>query len=139
MAQGWTKRLPRRASALEEGPSDQLSTFEGDVVGLHSYEYLSTRERAKLEQINREFERHVDRLVARRLRERRLALGMTQGMLADRIAITVQQVHRYERGESRITAGRLSQLAGVLNVKIPYFFTLSGAVVRPNGRRRKSE
>jgi DNA-binding XRE family transcriptional regulator len=121
-----------------EGLSGEAATFESRVVGLHSYEYLSTRERAKLEHINREFERQVDRLVAQRLRERRVALDMTQGMLADRVGVTIQQIHRYERGESRITAGRLSQFAGVLNVNIHYFFTLPGTA-RPNGRRRKSQ
>ena len=138
MAQGWTKRTPRRPPELEDETVGDSSAVDGAVVGLHSYQYLSTRERAKLEHINREFERQVDRLVAQRLRERRVILGMTQGMLADRVGVTIQQIHRYERGESRITAGRLSQLAGVLNVNIPYFFTLPGAP-RPNSRKRKSQ
>lgn len=136
MAQESTRRS-RKPAELEGAPPEGAA-FEGQVVGLNSYQYLSTRDRAKLEQINREFERQVDRLVAQKLRERRIALGMTQEMLADRVGVTIQQIHRYERGESRITAGRLSQLAGVLNVAITYFFTLPGSTARPNGRRRKS-
>ena len=73
--------------------------------------------------IKREFAQVVDRLVAESIRERRVAMGMTQQVLADRDRhLAAQQVHRYERGDSRITVGRLSQIAEVLGVSVTYFF-----------------
>lgn len=64
----------------------------------------------------------VDRLVARRIRDRRIALGKTQQWLAKRIGMTAQQIHKYERGSSRITCGRLAQFAEVLDMALDDLF-----------------
>src|SRR3954470_10930894 len=64
----------------------------------------------------------ADRHVARRIRERRLALGLTQQQVAELIGITYQQAHKYETGINRISAGRLFAIAQVLGVKPGYFF-----------------
>ena len=64
----------------------------------------------------------TDRLVAERLRHRRLMLGMTQQQLARTIGVSCQQSHKYETGENRISMGRLYQIAGALGVEIGYFF-----------------
>jgi transcriptional regulator with XRE-family HTH domain len=66
--------------------------------------------------------REVDQHVATRLRERRLALGLTQQQLAERIGSSAQRVHKYETGGNRVWAGRLFQLAEVLGVGVGYFF-----------------
>ncbi len=47
---------------------------------------------------------------------------MTQTDLSDAIGLTFQQVQKYERGVNRIGAGRLCDLARVLDVPIEYFF-----------------
>jgi transcriptional regulator with XRE-family HTH domain len=64
----------------------------------------------------------IDHHVGARVRERRIMLGFTQQQLADLIGVTYQQAHKYERGINRISAGRLYEIAHVLNVPINYFF-----------------
>ncbi|MGF1611429.1 MAG: helix-turn-helix domain-containing protein [Kiloniellales bacterium] len=60
--------------------------------------------------------------VGRRIRERRIMLGLTQQQLADLIGVTYQQAHKYERGVNRVSAGRLYEIARVLGVDVDYFF-----------------
>ena len=64
----------------------------------------------------------VDAHAGERVRLRRKLLGMTQTGLGDAIGLTFQQVQKYERGANRIGAGRLCDLAQVLDVSIDYFF-----------------
>ncbi|MGH7092249.1 MAG: helix-turn-helix domain-containing protein [Stellaceae bacterium] len=66
--------------------------------------------------------RDVDRHVGARVRERRIMLGLTQQQLADLLGVTYQQAHKYERGINRVSAGRLYEVAHVLNVPVGYFF-----------------
>jgi transcriptional regulator with XRE-family HTH domain len=56
----------------------------------------------------------VDIDVGARMRERRRALGLSQGDLAKAMGITFQQVQKYERGYNRVSASRLVQAARVL-------------------------
>ncbi len=64
----------------------------------------------------------VDVHAGARLKQRRKLLGITQTNLGDAIGLTFQQVQKYERGANRIGAGRLCDLARVLDVPIIYFF-----------------
>jgi transcriptional regulator with XRE-family HTH domain len=64
----------------------------------------------------------IDRLVGRRMRERRVMLGLTQQQMADLIGVTYQQAHKYEKGINRIAAGRLHHIAQALGVEVGYFF-----------------
>ncbi|WP_299441058.1 helix-turn-helix transcriptional regulator [uncultured Rhodospira sp.] len=64
----------------------------------------------------------VDKYVGQRIRERRVMLGLSQQQMADMIGVTYQQAHKYERGINRISAGRLFEIAQVLNVPIGFFF-----------------
>src|SRR5205085_4644646 len=64
----------------------------------------------------------IDRRVARRIRARRLRNGITLQMLAQDIGVAFQQAHKYERGQSRISAGRLFHIARALGAPIAYFF-----------------
>ena len=64
----------------------------------------------------------VDVHVGARARVRRILLGMTQTDLGDALGLTFQQVQKYERGTNRIGAGRLYDLARVLDVSVEYFF-----------------
>ena len=84
----------------------------------------------------------VDRHVGTKLRERRLALGLTQQLLAEMIGTTYQQLHKYEKGVNRIAAGRLHAIAGALGVEPGYFFGGLGEdePARPSaGQRRMIE
>ncbi len=64
----------------------------------------------------------IERYVGQRIRERRTMLGLTQQQLAEKLGITYQQAHKYERGINRVSAGRLYELASVLNVDVGFFF-----------------
>src|SRR4051812_16510963 len=64
----------------------------------------------------------VDRHIGARVRERRLALGLTYRQVADRIGVTYQQVYKYEKGENCISVGCLHPIAQALGVGPGYFF-----------------
>jgi transcriptional regulator with XRE-family HTH domain len=64
----------------------------------------------------------IDKHVGSRLRMRRIMLGMSQTKLADAIALTFQQVQKYEKGTNRISASRLQQISNILQVPVPFFF-----------------
>jgi transcriptional regulator with XRE-family HTH domain len=64
----------------------------------------------------------IDAYVGSRVRQRRTLLGLSQERLAEALSLTFQQVQKYERGSNRIGAGRLHQIAGVLEVPVSYFF-----------------
>ena len=57
-----------------------------------------------------------------RLRERRVALGLTGPQLAELIGVSYQQAHKYERGTNRISAGRLFEIAEALHTPLAYFY-----------------
>ena len=64
----------------------------------------------------------IDRRIGRRIRERRVVLGLSQPKLADGLDITFQQLQKYENGSNRIAAGRLYGCAQLLGVLPEYFF-----------------
>jgi transcriptional regulator with XRE-family HTH domain len=63
----------------------------------------------------------IDLYVASRLKERRIELGISQRKLAATLGLTFQQIHKYEQGKSRISAGRLYEFGKVLGVPITFF------------------
>lgn len=66
-----------------------------------------------------------DLYIARKLRERRIELGLNQSYLADILGITPQQLSKYEKGLDRIPASRLDDFAKILSVPISYFYSSS--------------
>jgi transcriptional regulator with XRE-family HTH domain len=64
----------------------------------------------------------VDTAVGRNVRIWRMAKGLTQAQLADRVGVTFQQLQKYEIGGNRIPTGRLVKLAGILDVPISALF-----------------
>ena len=81
----------------------------------------------------------VDRAIGRRIRDRRIALGLTQQQVAGMLGVTYQQAHKYETGANRVSAGRLHQLARVLGVDVGYFYEGlgSGEPARPSAGQRQ--
>ena len=65
---------------------------------------------------------NIDIEIGKRVRQARVAAGLTQTKLADQLGITFQQVQKNERGTNRIGASRLYQLCHVLDVPVGYFF-----------------
>lgn len=63
-----------------------------------------------------------DLYIAKRLRERRIELGLNQSYLASILGITPQQLSKYEKGLDRIPAGRLDDFAKILSVPISFFY-----------------
>ncbi len=72
----------------------------------------------------------VDRQVGERIRERRLALSLTQAQLARVLGLSEQQIRRIERGSSRLTPRQLLALSSRLEVGSGYF--LEGAFADGN-------
>jgi transcriptional regulator with XRE-family HTH domain len=64
----------------------------------------------------------VDAHVGRRLRQRRIALGISQEQLGAELGLTFQQIQKYEKGQNRISAGRLYKVAMILSVSVEHFF-----------------
>jgi transcriptional regulator with XRE-family HTH domain len=64
----------------------------------------------------------IDKHVGSRVRMRRMMLGMSQGELGDLLGITFRQVQKCEKGTNRIGAGRLQQMAHILQVPVAFFF-----------------
>jgi len=56
------------------------------------------------------------------MRQRREMSGMPQKELARQLGISFQQVQKYESGANRISASKLWQLCGVLDVTPGFFF-----------------
>ena len=85
--------------------------------------------------------RMIDSQIGERLRDRRVALGMTQSDLAEKLDLSYQQLQKYETASNRISAGRLWQIAKILQVEPSYFFdgvedTAGYANLEHGGRRR---
>ncbi len=64
----------------------------------------------------------IDVHVGARIRHRRAMLGLNQTDLALRVGVTFQSIQKYERGTNRVSASRLQEIAGVLNVPVSHFF-----------------
>ncbi len=64
----------------------------------------------------------IDLHVGRRVRMRRMLIGMSQTELANQLDLTFQQIQKYEKGMNRIGASRLFEIAGVLKVQPSFFF-----------------
>jgi len=71
-----------------------------------------------LEKTGEDFER----IVSLRIKERRLARGLSQAHLAEALGISPQQFQKYETGKNHLTIIRISQIAEVLGVPAAYFF-----------------
>ncbi|MBV8800400.1 MAG: helix-turn-helix transcriptional regulator [Alphaproteobacteria bacterium] len=61
-----------------------------------------------------------------------MAMEMSQEDLANCLGLTFQQIQKYEKGVNRIGAGRLFELARILQVGILYFY--EGVVDHLSGR-----
>lgn len=60
----------------------------------------------------------LDIEVGRRVRALRLEKGMSQEKLGNQLALTFQQIQKYENGTNRIGAGRLQRIAQILGVSV---------------------
>ena len=70
------------------------------------------------------------------LRRRRRLLGLTQAQVASSCGVGLQQIHKYECGDSTIPAARLWHLARALGVDATYFFPPTPADGQGHGGSR---
>jgi transcriptional regulator with XRE-family HTH domain len=64
----------------------------------------------------------IDMVVSLNIRIQRLAKGLSQTEVADKLGVTFQQVQKYENGVNRIGCGRLFQMARILGVHVMDLF-----------------
>lgn len=67
-------------------------------------------------------EDEVKRDVGRRVAEARVAMGLTQEVLAERMGVTAHYVTLVERGTQNLTIATLAKLATALNVSVRWLF-----------------
>ena len=63
--------------------------------------------------------------LGKKLRMRRLSLGLTQTKVAQAINVTFQQIQKYEKGTNGVSSNRLMQLSQFLKVPITYFLKIT--------------
>lgn len=64
----------------------------------------------------------ADRFVGQQMRQARRELGLTQDALASLLGVTFQQIQKYEAGHSRLSAGRLRDVAIALRKPVGFFY-----------------
>jgi transcriptional regulator with XRE-family HTH domain len=81
-----------------------------------------------------------DRLLGHRIMELRLLAGMTQQQVARQLGVSSQQVHKFEKGTDRVSAGQLLVIARSLDVVVADLFDGydDGAPLDPLGDPKSS-
>lgn len=64
----------------------------------------------------------IDVYIGARMRKRRLAMGLSQAVLAAKIGISFQQLQKYESGVNRVSAARLFAICEALDVALASMF-----------------
>jgi transcriptional regulator with XRE-family HTH domain len=81
----------------------------------------------------------TDAAIGKRIRARRLEIGMSQERLAELLGLTFQQVQKYEKGVNRVAASRLFDIAAALRAPLDYFFEgLTSPVARKTRRGKEA-
>jgi len=71
--------------------------------------------------------KQIDKFASDRLKQRRIATGLSQKELGEALHISTVQIKKYEEGISTIPISRLYVLAKVLNTPLKYFFSSSNS------------
>lgn len=64
----------------------------------------------------------VDYQIGQRIRSARIEASMTQSDLGLALGCSSQQIHKYERGSNRVSAGTLFVIAEALGQNVEWFF-----------------
>ena len=86
----------------------------------------SRKKKSKDETSNPRSTGKYDNELGKRIRLRRVELGISQSELADKLGVSFQQVQKYEKGVNRVGAARLQQVATALDVPVTFFFDGDG-------------
>lgn len=76
--------------------------------------------------------------LGRRLRRRRLLLGLSQSALGEACGVRFQQIQKYETAASRVSAAMLGRVARALGVPVAYFYDGLEPLLEADGRRRRT-
>lgn len=68
---------------------------------------------------------NIDKLVSKRLKNRRVMLGLSQQELGEAVGVSIQQIQKYEKATNRISSGKLYSFAKFLKVPVNFFFDAS--------------
>ena len=69
-----------------------------------------------------EYIEQVDKFIGNKIYQLRLAKGLSRQQLSDMIGVTHQQLQKYEKGNNRISVGRLVLISKALDKNISYFY-----------------
>jgi len=84
-------------------------------------------------------EENFNNHLGRKLRLRRLSLGLTQTKVAEAINVTFQQIQKYEKGTNGVSSARLMQISQFLKVPITFFYEEYKDYKQFESHERKSE
>ncbi len=62
--------------------------------------------------------------VGEKIRSRRKHMGISQTELGNKLGVSFQQIQKYEKGSNRVGAGRLQEIANILDVHISFFIPI---------------
>ncbi|WP_254474908.1 helix-turn-helix domain-containing protein [Bartonella sp. B1098] len=64
----------------------------------------------------------IDISIGKRIRQRRIAMGLTQKALGNSLGVSFQQIQKYEKGLNRVSTSCLLEIATKLQVPISFFY-----------------
>ena len=73
----------------------------------------------------------VDVAIGARMRLRRKSLGISQGVLSERVGVSFQQIQKYERGANRVSGSMLVAIAAALDTTVGWSARKAGCRMRP--------
>jgi transcriptional regulator with XRE-family HTH domain len=68
---------------------------------------------------------NIDKLVSKRLKMRRVMLGLSQQDIGKAVGVSIQQIQKYEKATNRVSSGKLFAIAKYLKVPVTYFYEKS--------------
>jgi transcriptional regulator with XRE-family HTH domain len=70
----------------------------------------------------------VDVAIGARMRLRRKSLGISQGVLSERVGVSFQQIQKYERGANRVSGSMLVAIASALDTTVGWLVGEEGGL-----------
>ena len=70
----------------------------------------------------------VDIAIGARMRLRRKSLGISQGILSERVGVSFQQIQKYERGANRVSGSMLVSIAAALDTSVGWLVGEEGGL-----------
>ncbi|ACS51840.1 transcriptional regulator [Bartonella grahamii as4aup] len=64
----------------------------------------------------------IDILIGKRIRQRRIAMELSQKALGSHLGVSFQQIQKYEKGFNRVSVGCLLKIAQKLEVPMSFFY-----------------